>query len=78
MEIVGHAFWGCDLAATMWQMANLKALGLTANPSNFLDLFWCVKEAKLDQDLEALATTTWFLWNNRNAVRHGESSRTTL
>ena len=46
VEIAGHVFWGCELAATVWQMANLKAPGLTANSPNFLHLFWCVKEAK--------------------------------
>ena len=59
-------------------MANVKAPGLTAYPPNFMDLFWCVMEAKPAQDLEDFATTAWFLWNNRNAMRLGETSRTTL
>ena len=59
-------------------MANVKVPGLMTNPSNFLDLFWSVMEAEPDQDLEAFATIAWFLWNNRNAVRHGEGSRTAL
>ena len=37
----------------------------------FLDLLWLVMDAKPVQDLEAFTTTTWFLWNNRNFVRHG-------
>ncbi|XP_030934232.1 uncharacterized protein LOC115959787 [Quercus lobata] len=78
VETVGHTFWGCDFVAAVWQMANVKAPGLMTNPSNFLDLFWCIMEAKPDQDLEASATTAWFLWNNGNAARHGESSRTAL
>lgn len=38
----------------------------------------CVKEAKPRQDLETFATLAWSLWNNRNAVRHEEVSRTAL
>nr|XP_023881758.1 uncharacterized protein LOC111994135 [Quercus suber] len=78
VETTGHTFWSGDLAAAVWQMANVKAPALMANPSNFLDLFWSVMEAKPDQDLKAFATIAWFLWNNQNAVRHGKSSRTTL
>ena len=37
----------------------------------FLDLLWLVMDAKPVQDLEAFATTTWFLWYNRNFVKHG-------
>ena len=78
VETAGHVLWSCELAVAVWQMANFKAPGLTANPSNFLDLFWCVKEAKLSQDLVAFATFAWSLWNNRNAIHHGEVSRTVL
>nr|POF19126.1 hypothetical protein CFP56_77444 [Quercus suber] len=59
-------------------MANLKAPGLTTNSPNFLDLFWCVKEAKPSQDLEAFATFAWSLGNNWNAIRHGETGKTAL
>ena len=74
--------WTCILG--LWSRSSdvangqLKAPSLMANPSNFLDLFWCIMEAKLDQDLEAFATTTWFLWNNWNAIWHGKSNRTAL
>ena len=78
VETVGHTFWSCDIAAAVWQMANVKAPGLMASPPNFMALFWCVMEEKPAQDLEAFATTAWFLWNNRNAVQHGETSRTAL
>ena len=78
VETAGHVFWSYELAVAVWQMANLKAPGLTTNPPNFLDLFWCVKEAKPSQDLEAFATFAWSLWNNRNAVRHGEAGITAL
>ncbi|KAF3947564.1 hypothetical protein CMV_026318, partial [Castanea mollissima] len=71
-------FWGCELASAVWQMANLKALGLTAIAPNFLDLFWCVKEAKPSQDIDTFAALAWSIWNNRNAVRHGETGRTAL
>ena len=60
VETAGHTFWGCDFVAAVWQMANVKAPGLMTNPSNFLDLFWCIMEAKPNQDLEASATTAWF------------------
>ncbi|KAF3951945.1 hypothetical protein CMV_022452 [Castanea mollissima] len=59
-------------------MANLKAPGLTAIAPNFLDLFWCVKEAKPSQDIDTFAALAWSIWNNRNAVRHGETGRTAL
>nr|POE94113.1 hypothetical protein CFP56_47517 [Quercus suber] len=78
MEIASHTFWSCNIVVAIWQMASVKALGLMANPPNFMDLFWCIMEAKPAQDLEAFATAAWFLWNNRNAVRHRETSRTAL
>ncbi|KAM3688048.1 hypothetical protein ACJW31_10G121100 [Castanea mollissima] len=59
-------------------MANLKAPGLIAFAPKFLDLFWCVKEAKPSQDLDTFAALAWSIWNNRNAVRHGEIGRTAL
>jgi len=39
VETTGHVFWGYELAAAVWQMANLKAPGLIAISPNFLDLF---------------------------------------
>ncbi|KAK9986180.1 hypothetical protein SO802_031131 [Lithocarpus litseifolius] len=78
VETTRHMFWGCKLTVAVWQMANLKAPGLTANLPNFLNLFWCVKEAKPSQDLETFASLAWSLWNNRNAIQYGEASRTTL
>ena len=45
VETASHTFWSCDIAAAVWQMANVKAPGLMANPPNFMDLFWCVMEA---------------------------------
>ena len=78
VETARHVLWSCELAAIVWQMANLRAPGLTANPPNFLDPFWCVKEAKPNQDLVAFTNFAWSLWNNRNAVQHGEVSRTAL
>ena len=67
VETAGHVFWSYELTAMVWQMANLKSPGPTASSLNFLDLFWCVKEAKPSQDLETFATLAWSLWNNRNA-----------
>ena len=55
----------------MWEMSNLKIPRLEYTPQGFLDLLWLVMDAKPAQDFEAFATTAWFLWNNRNFVKHG-------
>lgn len=71
VESDGHVLWSCDVAVAMWEMSNLKIPRLEYIPQGFLDLLWLVMDAKPAHDLEAFATTAWFLWNNRNSVRHG-------
>ena len=68
---LGMFFWSCEVAAAVWEMSNLKIPRIEFIPQGFLDLFWLVMDAKPAQDLDAFATTAWFLWNNRNFVRHG-------
>lgn len=71
-------FRAVNLGLPVWLMVNLKAPSLTAIARNFLDLFWCIKEAKPSQDLDTFAALTWSIWNNRNVVQHRETGRTAL
>ena len=64
-----------------FQSASVPGRLITDNvlvAQGILDLLWLVMDAKPVQDLEAFATTTWFLWNNRNSVRHGGQCKSAI
>lgn len=41
-----------------------------------MDLFWVLKEKNKHTELEVLVVAAWGIWNNRNKVQHGDTSKT--
>ena len=75
-ETPGHVFWGCGLAMEVWTILGVKPPNTTWEPKDFCDLLWLFEERLQNADLEVLIAAAWGIWNNRNDVRHGGSSKT--
>ena len=71
-ETSGHALWGCVIAKETWAETKFRIDKLIHPPKEFLDVVWLLLESPGDMNWEAFAITAWDLWNNRNAVQHGE------
>ena len=76
-ETPGLVFWGCSLAMEVWTILGVKPPNTTWEPKDFYDLLWLFKEQLQNADLEVLISAAWGIWNNRNDVKHGGSSKTT-
>ncbi|XP_050251532.1 uncharacterized protein LOC126698394 [Quercus robur] len=63
---------GCVIAKETWAETKFRIDKLIHPPKEFLDVVWLLLESPGDTNCEAFAITAWGLWNNRNAVRHGE------
>ena len=74
-ESSGHALWGCVIAKETWAETKFRIDKLIHPPKEFLDVVWLLLESPGDTNWEAFAITAWGLWNNRNAVRHGEACK---
>ncbi|KAF3943745.1 hypothetical protein CMV_029722 [Castanea mollissima] len=72
-ESLGHLFWSCQRARSMWGCSGLFGKQLDVHFSSFLDVLWnmlMIQNCK-EEKLCLAVTLVGCLWNNRNEYRHG-------
>lgn len=75
IETPEHTFWSCDLSREVWTILIVKPSSPSWKPKDFLDLFWVLNEENDHIELEVLAIAAWGIWNNRNKVQCGGTSK---
>ena len=67
-ETTDHVLWRCEFAQRVWQQSLISFPPGYATHMTFLDLISCSLKDLLSPSIEILFTTTWEIWNARNAL----------